>query len=63
MGASLAHSRSRKKELSQRTWSEMGLERLIVTDGVNPRDQVGSLAFILRARSKPFILSEENTIS
>ena len=41
----------------------MGLERLIVTDGVNPRDQVGSLAFILRARSKPFILSEENTIS
>ena len=63
MGASLAHSRSRKKELSQRTWSEMGLERLIVTDGVNPRDQVRSLAFILRARSKPFILSEENTIS
>ena len=41
----------------------MGLERLIVTDGVNPRDQVRSLAFILRARSKPFILSEENTIS
>ena len=27
VGASLAHSRSRKKEVSQRTWSEMGLER------------------------------------
>jgi len=40
-----------------------GAGEAIVTDGVNPRDQVGSLAFILRARSKPFDLSKENTMS
>ena len=44
----------------------MGLQRLIVTDGVNPRDPGSggrSLAFILRARSKPLGLSKENTMS